>query len=213
MPKKKLRRFAEMATFPNVIQRLTDLKGRWNSEFFHNNNPITLELACGKGEYTVNLAQLYPDRNFIGVDLKGARIWTGAKLALGLKLANVAFLRFPIERIADCFEQDEVAEIWITFPDPFLRPGKAQKRLTSQRFISLYRQILRPEGIVHLKTDEPNLFAFTQGVIAECGCKLITKVDDVYSSGTANELLKIQTTYEKRHLADNRTIRYLSFQL
>lgn len=213
MPKKKLRRFAEMATFPNVIQRLTDLKGRWNSEFFHNNNPITLELACGKGEYTVNLAQLYPDRNFVGVDLKGARIWTGAKMALGLKLENVAFLRFPIERIADCFAKDEVDEIWITFPDPFLRPGKAQKRLTSPRFISLYRQILRPEGIVHLKTDEPNLFAFTQGVISECHCKLITKVDDVYSSGPVDELLKIQTTYEKRHLADNRTIRYLSFQL
>jgi tRNA (guanine-N7-)-methyltransferase len=213
MPKKKLRRFAEMATFPNVVQRLTALKGGWNREFFHNDNPITLELACGKGEYTVNLAQIYPNRNFIGVDLKGARIWTGAKLALNLKLANVAFLRFPIERIADCFAVDEIEEIWITFPDPFLRPGKAQKRLTSPRFISLYRQILRPGGLVHLKTDEPNLFAFTQSVISETNCKLITKVDNVYSSEHVDELLKIQTAYEKRHLADNRTIRYLSFQL
>ncbi len=192
---------------------LTDLRGSWHRDFFHNDNPITLELACGKGEYTVAMAQLYPDRNFVGVDLKGARMWTGAKAALNLKLANVAFLRMPIERIADCFGTDEVAEIWITFPDPFLSQCRAKKRLTSPDFISLYRRILRPGGLIHLKTDEPNLFAYTQKVVTNCGAQLVDKVDDVYGSSTENQLLKIQTAYEKRHLEDNRTIRYLSFHL
>ena len=213
MPKKKLKRFAEIATFPHVIQMLTDLRGSWHRDFFHNDNPITLELACGKGEYTVAMAQMYPERNFVGVDLKGARMWTGAKAALNLKLANVAFLRMPIERIADCFGTDEVAEIWITFPDPFLSQCRAKKRLTSPDFISLYRRILRPAGLIHLKTDEPNLFAYTQKVVTNCGAQLVDKVDDVYGSSTENQLLKIQTAYEKRHLEDNRTIRYLSFHL
>lgn len=213
MPKKKLIRFAEMATFPHVIQMLTDLRGRWHSEFFHNDNPLTLELACGKGEYTIALAQLFPERNFVGVDLKGARMWTGAKAALILKLTNVAFLRMPIERIADCFGIDEVAEIWITFPDPYLSQCRAKKRLTSPDFISLYRRILQPGGIIHLKTDEPNLFSYTQKVIVNCGGRLVDKVDDVYGSSSSDELLKIQTAYEKRHLSENRTIRYLSFHL
>ncbi len=213
MPKKKLIRFAQMATFTNVIQTLTDQKGRWHSEFFHNNNPITLELACGKGEYSVQLARLYPDRNYVGVDLKGARIWSGAKAALDLKLNNVAFLRMPIERIADCFATNEVAEIWITFPDPYLSQCRAKKRLTSPDFLALYRRILRPEGIIHLKTDEPNLFAYTQKTVTGCGGRIIEKVDDVYNAREVTDLLKIQTAYEKRHLADNRTIRYLSFHL
>jgi tRNA (guanine-N7-)-methyltransferase len=213
MPKKKLIRFAQMATFPNVIQTLTDQKGRWNSEFFHNNNPITLELACGKGEYSVGLAQRYPDRNFVGIDLKGARIWSGAKAALDLKLSNVAFLRMPIERVADCFDKDEVAEIWITFPDPYLSQCRAKKRLTSPDFLGLYRRILKPGGIIHLKTDEPNLFAYTQKVIAESAAQVVEKIDDVYGSQVIGDLLRIQTAYEKRHIADKRTIRYLSFRL
>ena len=213
MPKKKLLRFNEMLTFPHVIQMMTDLKGHWNSEFFHNDNEITLELACGKGEYTVNLAQLHRHRNFVGVDLKGARIWSGAKAALILNLKNVAFLRMPIERIADCFGNNEVSEIWITFPDPYLSQCRAKKRLTSPDFISLYRRILRPGGLIHLKTDEPNLFAYTQKVITNNSCVLVDKIDDVYSSESIPDILKIQTAYEKRHLADNRTIRYLSFHL
>ncbi|MGB5107423.1 MAG: tRNA (guanosine(46)-N7)-methyltransferase TrmB [Candidatus Zixiibacteriota bacterium] len=213
MPKKKLIRFAEMANFPHVIQMMTDLKGKWNSEFFHNDNEITLELACGKGEYTVNMAQFYPQRNFVGVDLKGARIWSGAKMSLNLNLKNVAFLRMPIERIADCFGKDEVSEIWITFPDPYLSQCRAKKRLTSPDFISLYRKILRPGGLIHLKTDEPNLFAYTQKVIDSSGSRLVDKIDDVYASADIPELLKIQTAYEKRHLSVNRTIRYLSFHL
>lgn len=140
-------------------------------------------------------------------------MWTGAKAALNLKLSNVAFLRMPIERIADCFGTDEVSEIWITFPDPYLSQCRAKKRLTSPDFISLYRRILRPGGLIHLKTDEPNLFAYTQKVITNSGGHLVDKLDDVYGSLTENELLKIQTAYEKRHIADNRTIRYLSFHL
>lgn len=213
MTKKKLRRFAEMTTFPNVVQMATDYQGRWARDFFHNDNPITLELACGRGDYTVAMARLFPDRNFIGIDLKGARLWAGAKQSLDLGLKNAAFLRIPIERVADCFGPNEVSEIWITFPDPFIRRGKAKKRLTSTRFLALYQQILRPDGLIHLKTDEPGLFAFTQEVIAEIGAILVEKVDDVYATEPVGPLLSIQTTYEKRHLLDGRTIRYLRFKL
>lgn len=213
MPKKKLLRFAEMATFPNVIQMSTALQGRWNSDFFHNANPITLELACGKGEYTLALARLYPERNIVGVDLKGARIWSGAKAALVEGLSNVAFLRLPIERLAEAFAHSEVSEIWITFPDPYPRRAKARKRLTSPRFIAIYRQILSPGGLIHLKTDEVNLFRFTQEVIAEERLQLLCAIEDVYEGIDHNPLLTIQTTYEKRHLAEGRTIKYLSFTL
>lgn len=213
MAKKKLKRFAEMATFPNVIQMSTHLRGRWHRDYFHNDNPITVELACGRGEYTVGLARLYPQRNFIGIDLKGARLWRGAKTAIEENLANAAFVRLPIEQLAQCFGPGEVTEIWITFPDPFLREGKAKKRLTSPRFVNIYRQIIIPGGTIHLKTDEPNLFAFTQEVITEMGLKLTEKIDDLYANPVGNEILAIQTSYEKRHLADGRTIRYLSFSL
>ncbi len=213
MAKKKLKRFAEMATFPNVIQMSTHLRGRWHRDYFHNDNPITVELACGRGEYTVGLARLYPQRNFIGIDLKGARLWRGAKTAIEENLANAAFVRLPIEQLAQCFGPGEVTEIWITFPDPFLREGKAKKRLTSPRFVNIYGQIIIPGGTIHLKTDEPNLFAFTQEVITEMGLKLTEKIDDLYANPVGNEILAIQTSYEKRHLADGRTIRYLSFSL
>lgn len=213
MAKKKLLRFAEMANFPNVIQLSTHLRGVWHRDYFHNDNPITLELACGKGDYTVALARMFPDRNFVGVDLKGARLWRGARTALDESLNNVAFVRLPIEQIAACFGPQEIAEIWITFPDPFLRAGKAKKRLTSPRFINLYRQILIPGGTIHLKTDEPNLFAFSQEVIQTEQLRLLQKIEDLYANRIENPVLAIQTTYEKRHLADGRTIRYLAFSI
>lgn len=213
MVKKKLMRFAEMANFPNVIQMTTHLRGLWHRDYFHNDNPITLELACGKGDYSVGLARLFPDRNFIGVDIKGARLWTGAKTALNEKLTNTAFVRLPIEQIAECFGPGEVEEIWITFPDPFIREGKAKKRLTSPRFVNLYRQILKPGGIIHLKTDEPNLFAFTQEVVAAEGLQLLRKIDNLYANPIDDPVLAIQTTYEKRHLSEGRIIRYLAFSM
>ncbi len=212
MPKKKLKRFAEMATFPNVVQMDTSLRGRWNRDFFRNEGPITLELACGKGEYALTLAKRYPERNFIGVDLKGARLWSGAKQALRDGIGNVGFVRYPIEQIDEIFAENEVAEIWITFPDPYPRQGKAKKRLTAPRFIELYRQILLPGGIVHFKTDAIDLFNFTEETLNELGIPILALYRDIYQKRVENDLLYIQTTYEKRHLEDGRSINYLCFK-
>src|SRR5574341_2560269 len=165
MTVKKLQRFAELSTFSNTFQNPAGMKGNWNKLYFKNDHPIILELACGKGEYTLELAKRFSGRNFIGVDLKGARLWRGAKTALEQNLTNVAFLRIPIEKITEYFAQNDVEEIWITFPDPFPRKGKAKKRLTSPRFLNLYRQILRPWGLVHLKTDDLNLFEYTREIL------------------------------------------------
>ncbi len=213
MTVKKLQRFAELAAFPNTFQNPTDIKGKWNSRYFKNHNPITLELACGKGEYTLALAQKFPDRNFIGVDLKGARLWKGAKTAIEEGLANVAFLRAPIERIAEYFDRDEISEIWIPFPDPYPRPGKAKKRLTSPRFLSLYRNILRPGSLIHLKTDDENLFDYTLQILKVEQCPVLAKIEDLYRAPVEKGLLTVKTTYELRHLAAGRTIKYLCFSL
>ncbi len=213
MAKKKLRRFAELNTFPNVFQSLVDLKGRWRSDFFHNDCPIILELACGKGEYAVELAQRFPQKNFVGIDIKGARLWTGARKAIDAKLTNIAFLRIPIETVTNWFATGEVDEIWITFPDPYLRNSKARKRLTSPRFLALYRQILSTNACIHLKTDEPNLFAYTQQVVAAENGTLQEVIDDIYQGGIHDEVLSIQTTYERMHLEVGRTIKYLRFRL
>ena len=171
MGKNKLKKFGEMETFPNVFQYPFaelqkgpfPLKGKWNTEFFKNDNPIVLELGCGKGEYAVGMAKKFADRNFIGVDIKGARMWTGAKQSVQEGIANVAFLRTSIELIASFFEAGEVSEIWITFPDPQMQ--KVNKRLTSTRFMQLYRQILKDGGLVHLKTDSPFLYAYTDAMV------------------------------------------------
>jgi tRNA (guanine-N7-)-methyltransferase len=213
MSKKKLARFAELLTFQNVFQQQNSMKGRWHSDYFHNNNPIVLELACGKGEYSVNLARRYPDKNFIGIDIKGARLWRGAKDALADGLSNVAFIRIPIETLSDWFSEGEVDEIWITFPDPYLREGKARKRLTSPRFLHTYRKVIKPNGIIHLKTDEPNLYRYSQEAVLSEGGVLLIAIDDLYASPHRDELLSIQTTYEKKHLGIGRTIRYLRFHL
>jgi len=212
MGQKKLIRFAELKTFSNVLQYPEGIKGKWN-EFFHNTNPITLELACGKGEYAVGLGQLYPEKNFIGIDQKGNRIWVGAKKALQLRLNNIAFLRIQIDRIAEYFESDEVNEIWITFPDPQLRTGKAKKRLTHPKFLRLYKQFLAPDGCIHLKTDSPHLYRFTKLVIEKYNCALIEDIDDLYSNKNISDELKIKTHYESLDIAGSNRIHYLKFSL
>ena len=212
MGQKKLIRFAELKTFPNVLQYPEDIKGNWN-QVFQNNNPIILELACGKGEYAVGLARMYRDKNFVGVDQKGNRIWVGAKKALELQLSNVAFLRIQIDQVNDYFETNEVGEIWITFPDPQLRTGKAKKRLTHPKFLRLYQQVLAPGGFIHLKTDSPQLYKFTKLVIEKYHCTLIEDSDDVYQREGLNEELKIKTHYESLDIAGSNRIHYLKFSL
>ena len=212
MGQKKLIRFAELKTFPNVLQYPEDIKGKWN-EFFHNNNPIILELACGKGEYAVGLGQLYPDKNFIGIDQKGNRIWVGAKKALQHNLTNVAFLRIQIDRINEYFAASEISEIWITFPDPQLRTGKAKKRLTHPKFLRFYKEFLTANGFIHLKTDSPHLYRFTKLIIEKYNCRLHEDVDDLYQNATVSEELKIKTHYESLDIAGSNRIHYLKFSL
>ena len=212
MAQKKLIRFAELKTFSNVLQYPEGMKGKWN-EFFHNNNPVVLELACGKGEYAVGLGQLFPEKNFIGIDQKGNRIWVGAKKALQLQLANVAFLRIQIDRITEYFETNEINEIWITFPDPQLRTGKARKRLTHPKFLRLYKEFLTPNGFLHLKTDSPHLYRFTKLIIEKYNCKLIEDISDIYSDQQISEELKIKTHYESLDIAGSNRVHYLKFSL
>jgi len=212
MGQKKLIRFAELNTFSNVLQYPEDIKGKWN-EFFKNDDPITLELACGKGEYAVGLGQLYPNRNFIGIDQKGNRIWVGAKKALQQQLSNIAFLRIQIEQVNDYFATNEISEIWITFPDPQLRTGKAKKRLTHPKFLRLYKQILTPHGFVHLKTDSPALYQFTKIVIEKYNCVLLEDIEDVYKNESISDELKIKTYYESLDIAGSNRIHYLRFSL
>jgi len=212
MAHKKLIRFAELETFDNVLQFPKNIRGKWN-EFFKNNNPLVLELACGKGEYAVGLGFLYPGKNFIGVDLKGNRMWVGAKKALQNNLHNVAFLRTQIDQVNEYFSKDEVAEMWITFPDPQLRKSKAKKRLTHPKFLRLYQQFLIPGGYIHLKTDSPDLYHFTREVIAMYGCLLHTDYEDLYRQPNIREELKIRTHYESLDIAQSNRIHYLCFSL
>ena len=212
MAQKKLIRFAELKTFSNVLQYPEGMKGKWH-EYFHNNNPVVLELACGKGEYAVGLGQLFPEKNFIGIDQKGNRIWVGAKKALHLQLANVAFLRIQIDRITEYFDANEINEIWITFPDPQLRTGKAKKRLTHPKFLRLYKEFLTPSGFIHLKTDSPHLYRFTKLITEKYNCKLIEDIDDICSDQEASDELKIKTHYESLDIAGSNRVHYLKFSL
>ena len=195
MAHKKLIRFAELETFDNVLQFPENIKGKW-AEFLKNENPIVLELACGKGEYAVGLGMIYPQKNFIGIDIKGNRIWVGAKKALESKLNNVAFLRTQIDQVNEYFSNAEVSEIWITFPDPQLRKSKARKRLTHPKFLRLYQQFLKPGGYIHLKTDSPDLYEFTKRVIEMYGCVLHNDHENLYQRETISDDLKIKTHYE-----------------
>jgi tRNA (guanine-N7-)-methyltransferase len=211
--KDKLRRFAEVSTFSNVVQLDAGkpFKGKWASEFFKNDKPVVLELACGKGEYTVNLGRIFPEKNFIGIDYKGNRIWRGAKTALEDGVSNVGFLRIQIETILDYFGEGEIDEIWITFPDPQPQISREKKRLTSPRFLEKYKQILKHEGPINLKTDNDGLHAYTSEKIEELGLKLHVKTEDLYNSEYADEVLSIKTYYEKKYLQDNKNINYLKF--
>jgi tRNA (guanine-N7-)-methyltransferase len=211
--KDKLRRFVEIDTFSNVLQLDAGkpFKGQWNLGFFKNSNPVVLELACGKGEYTVNLATLFPDKNFIGVDYKGNRIWRGAKTALEDGVNNVAFLRIQIETLIEYFGPGEVDEIWITFPDPQPQLSREKKRLTSTRFLNMYKVMLKSGGFVNLKTDNDGFYDYTVEKITETGLNLYVKTGDLYHSEYADEVLNIKTYYEKKYLKDNKNINYLKF--
>lgn len=212
MGQKKLIRFAELETFPNVLQYPHDMPGQWHAQF-QNRNEITLELACGKGEYAVGLAQLHPGKNFIGVDQKGNRIWSGAKKALASGLPNVAFLRAQIDGLCNFFGEAEVAEIWITFPDPQLRISKDKKRLTHPKYLRLYQHILMPGGKVHLKTDSPQLYRFTKRVIELYGCLLLHDTEDLYAQPALPPELLLKTYYESLDIAGSQRVHYLCFVL
>lgn len=212
MAQKKLQRFADIKTFPNVLEYPKNMQGKWK-QFFKNEQPLVLELACGRGEYTVGLSQLYPQQNFIGVDVKGNRMYIGAKKTLERNVPNAAFLRTQIEMLPDYFEQGEVSEIWITFPDPQLRTSKAKKRLTHPRFLRLYQQVLKQDGCIHLKTDSPALFNFTKLVIDEYGLELLDASEDIYADPALNEALKIKTHYESLDIAQSKKIFYIRFRL
>ncbi len=212
MGQKKLKRFGEIKKFSNVLEYPEKIAGEWK-EYFKNNNSIILELACGKGEYTTGLAQLHPKKNFIGVDIKGNRIWVGAKFAIENNLRNVAFLRTQIHKIDTYFSKDEVEEIWITFPDPQLRISKAKKRLIHPRYLALYNQFLKRSGKIHLKTDSPELYNFTKNVVKLYGLKLISDINNIHDQETISPELKIKTYYEKLDIAKSNSIFYLCFSL
>jgi tRNA (guanine-N7-)-methyltransferase len=211
--KDKLKRFAEVDTFSNVLQldEGKPFNGQWSKGFFKNGNPLVLELACGKGEYAVNLARLFPGKNFIGIDYKGNRIWRGAKTALEDGVNNVTFLRIQIETLLDYFAAGEVDEIWITFPDPQPQLSREKKRLTSPRFLDKYKSLLKPGGVVNLKTDNDDLHAYTSEKINEFSLNLHIKTEDLYHSEFVDDVLSIKTYYEKKYLKDNKNINYLKF--
>lgn len=220
MGKNKLAKFADMEEFPHVFQvpshslregNLFEMKGKWNELFFKNEHPIVLELGCGKGEYTVGLGQLYPDKNFIGVDIKGARLWTGAKDSFEKDMKNVAFLRTDIEMIHHFFDQNEVSEIWLTFPDPQMK--KVTKRLTATNFMKSYQQFLKPSGKIHLKTDSNFMFTYTCAMVNINQLPVVFSTDNLYESDLQDSILSIKTYYEQQWLGRGLTIKYIQFLL
>lgn len=224
----KLKKFNDLLSFSNVYENYdptqprllanetneVNLKGKWRSDHFKNDNPLVLELACGRGEYSLALAEANPQVNYIGVDVKGARIWKGATIAQEKNLNNVAFLRTRIEQIDLFFDKDEINEIWITFPDPFLKKGKSNRRLTSLQFLNRYKNILKKEGIIHLKTDDPTLYEFSQEQFETCPfIEVLYDRDDIYSKPLDFDALQHKTYYEKQHLENNRKIKYIKTKL
>ena len=221
MGKNKLRKFAENETFKNMVQApRTDLlenglhlKGKWHKEFFKNDRPIVLELGCGKGEYTVGLGKQFPEKNFIGIDIKGARMWRGARTASENKMTNIGFLRTHIELIHNCFAKGEVSEIWITFPDPQIKYRRRKKRLTAPDMLEMYRSILADDAVIHLKTDSQFLYGYTLGILEGFGHTVLDSSYDIDRQKASNQLLKIKTNYEGIFRAKGMTITYLKFQL
>ena len=217
MGKNKLQKFEAMNHYPHVFQypfsvlqeKEFEMKGQWNELFFRNDCPIVIELGCGKGEYTVGLAKLYPNKNFVGIDIKGARMWSGATQSFLDKMPNVAFLRTHIELIDRFFASNEVSEIWITFPDPQM--AKVNKRMTSTRFMQLYSRILKENGLIHLKTDSPFMYAYTAAMIQANHFPVIVETDDLYNSCLVDEILSIQTFYEQQWLSRGLSIKYIRF--
>lgn len=220
--KNKLRRFKENETFANVIQPTRDelvskqfnLKGNWHATVFKNENPIVLELGCGKGEYSVALAKKYPNKNYIGIDIKGARFWRGAKTALEQNIPNVRFLRTQIELIDHAFGENEVDEIWITFPDPQIKYKRTKHRMTNATFLERYKKILKPDGIVHLKTDSEFMHGYTLGLLHGAGHEVLYANNNVYKQdGSPEDVTAIQTFYESQYLEQNKPITYIRFKI
>ena len=220
--KNKLKRFKENETFENVFQPSREevaagdfsLRGKWNADFFKNTNPLILELGCGKGEYTVGLAEKYPEKNFIGIDIKGARFWRGAKTAVEDQLHNVAFIRTQIELVDCIFGEHEVDEIWITFPDPQIKYKRTKHRMTNTEFLQLYKKILKPDGLVNLKTDSEFMHGYTLGLLHGAGHEVLYANHNVYvNEGAPGEVTEIQTFYEKQYLEINKAITYIRFKI
>lgn len=219
MGKNKLERFAENLTFDNLFQvgfeQLKDkdffLKGKWRKEYFKNDNPIVLELGCGKGEYTVGLGEKYTNKNFIGIDIKGARLWRGCKTAFENKMNNVAFLRCQIQMLEKLFDKDEVDEIWITFCDPQLK--NENRRLTCPRFLERYAKVIKPDGILHLKTDSTELYEYTSEMLKQENHTILFESNDLYGTDLEDDVKDIQTFYEKMYLKEGKKIKYIKFQL
>ncbi|WP_033959908.1 tRNA (guanosine(46)-N7)-methyltransferase TrmB [Psychroserpens jangbogonensis] len=220
--KNKLKRFNENDTFANVIQPTRDelvtgnfqLKGNWQANFFKNSNPLVLELGCGKGEYSVELAKKYPEKNFIGIDIKGARFWRGAKTAIEEGIPNVGFIRTQIELVDFAFAENEVDEIWITFPDPQIKYKRTKHRMTNSQFLKRYKTILKPDGIVNLKTDSEFMHGYTLGLLQGEGHDILYANHDVYKQeGSPEEVTSIQTFYESQYLEHNKPITYIRFKL
>ncbi len=220
--KNKLKRFSENETFTNVFQPTREevvgdqfpLKGKWNSEFFKNDNPIVLELGCGKGEYSVGLAERFPEKNFVGIDIKGARFWRGAKTAVESGMNNVAFVRTQIELINHIFAENEVSEIWITFPDPQIKYKRTKHRMTNAEFLERYKKILKPSGLMHLKTDSEFMHGYTLGLLHGLGHEVIYANHNIYKNeGAPAEVTGIQTFYESQYLEVNKPITYIKFRI
>ena len=220
--KNKLKRFKENETFKNVFQPSRvdlvegdyKLKGNWRQEFFKNDNPLVLELGCGKGEYSVELAKKYPNKNFIGIDIKGARFWRGAKTAIEEQIENVAFIRTQIELVEYVFAKNEVDEIWITFPDPQIKYKRTKHRMTNSEFLKRYKSILKPEGVVNLKTDSEFMHGYTLGLLHGEGHEVIYANNNVYKQeGSPEEVTSIQTFYESQYLEQNKPITYIRFKI
>ncbi|MBD3723552.1 MAG: tRNA (guanosine(46)-N7)-methyltransferase TrmB [Flavobacteriaceae bacterium] len=220
--KNKLKRFRENLTFSNVVQPTREevvaeelsFKGKWKTDFFKNDNPIVLELGCGKGEYSVGLARKFPNKNFIGIDIKGARFWRGAKTAVEENINNVGFLRTQIELVEHCFAENEVDEIWITFPDPQIKYKRTKHRMTNSEFLQRYKKILKNDGIVHLKTDSEFMHGYTLGLLHGEGHEVLYANHNVYrNEGAPEEVTSIQTFYESQYLEQNKPITYIKFKI